>query len=124
MKGKIVFITGGARSGKSSFALKEAIKISGHKAYIATAEALDDEMKARITKHKDERGSEWKTYEEPLKVSEIIEEIKDRYSVVVLDCLTIWLSNMICSNIDCNRKIDDLITVLENSRLKTHNSKL
>jgi adenosylcobinamide kinase/adenosylcobinamide-phosphate guanylyltransferase len=62
---KITFITGGARSGKSSFALKEALKIEGQKAYIATAEALDDEMKERIDKHKIERGSEWDTYEEP-----------------------------------------------------------
>ncbi len=92
---KITFITGGARSGKSSFALKEALKIEGQKAYIATAEALDDEMKERIDKHKIERGNEWDTYEEPLKLSGILSGIKDKYTVAVLDCLTIWLSNLL-----------------------------
>lgn len=121
---RTVFVIGGARSGKSSFALREAVKIKGLKAYIATAEALDDEMKERIRKHKDERGADWDTFEEPLKVSEIIGEIKDKYSVIVLDCLTLWLSNLICGNMDCNREIDDLIAELENSRLKTPSSKL
>ncbi len=115
---------GGARSGKSSFALNEAMKISGRKAYIATAQALDDEMKERIRKHKEERGADWDTFEEPLKVPEIIGEIKDKYSVIVLDCLTLWLSNLICGNIACSREIDDLVTVLKNSKLKTLNSKL
>ena len=121
---RITFVIGGARSGKSSFALREAAKIEGRKAYIATAQALDDEMTERIRKHKDERGAEWDTFEEPVKVPEIIADIKDKYSVIVLDCLTIWLSNMMCSNIDCNTKIDDLITVLKNSQLSTLNSRL
>jgi len=121
---RITFVIGGARSGKSSFALREAAKIEGRKAYIATAQALDDEMTERIRKHKDERGAEWDTFEEPVKVPEIIADIKDKYSVIALDCLTIWLSNMMCSNIGCNTKIDDLITVLKNSQLSTLNSRL
>jgi adenosylcobinamide kinase/adenosylcobinamide-phosphate guanylyltransferase len=92
---KITFIIGGARSGKSSFALKKASEIEGLKAYIATAEALDGEMKERIDKHRAERGSEWDTYEEPLKLPDILLEIKNKYSVAVLDCLTIWLSNIL-----------------------------
>lgn len=95
MNKKIIFIIGGARSGKSSFVLKEASKISGRKAYIATAEALDREMKERIEKHKKDRGNNWDTYEEPLKVSTILSDIKDKYNVIVLDCLTLWLSNML-----------------------------
>lgn len=124
MKKKIVFITGGARSGKSSFALKEAAKIEGQKAYIATAQGLDDEMKERIEKHRKERGGDWDTFEEPVKVPEIISDAGDKYSVVVLDCLTLWLSNMICGDMDCGEKIGDLITVLENSKIETGNSKL
>ncbi len=92
---KIVFITGGARSGKSSFALKEASVIPGQKAYIATAEALDDEMKERIDRHKKERGREWDTYEEPLDIPAVMSDIKNRYSAIVLDCLTLWLSNVL-----------------------------
>ena len=89
----ITFIIGGARSGKSAFALNEAMKVEGRKAYIATAEALDEEMRERIEKHKAERGSDWETCEVPLKISEVLLSMKDTYGVVLLDCLTIWLSN-------------------------------
>jgi adenosylcobinamide kinase/adenosylcobinamide-phosphate guanylyltransferase len=95
MNFKIVFITGGARSGKSSFALNEASKIRGRKAYIATAEALDNEMKERIREHKIKRDEEWVTYEEPNEISGIMAEVFGKYSVVVLDCLTLWLSNIL-----------------------------
>ena len=92
---KITFITGGARSGKSSFALKEASKTKGQKAYIATAEALDGEMKDRIEKHKLVRGDEWATYEEQIKLSDLLIDIKSQYGAVLLDCLTLWLSNVL-----------------------------
>lgn len=95
MRGKIIFIIGGARSGKSSFALKEASTIPGKKAYIATAEALDSEMKVRIERHKKDRGNNWDTYEEPLKIIDILSDIKTKYDVVVIDCLTLWLSNLV-----------------------------
>lgn len=95
MSNRIIFIIGGARSGKSSFALSKAAKIRGQKAYIATAEVLDNEMKKRIEKHKKRRGNEWDTYEEPLKISNILSDVKKKYSVVVLDCLTVWLSNLL-----------------------------
>ncbi|NOZ70238.1 MAG: bifunctional adenosylcobinamide kinase/adenosylcobinamide-phosphate guanylyltransferase [Deferribacteres bacterium] len=92
---KIVFVTGGARSGKSAFALREASGTTGQKAYIATAQALDREMQERIEKHKRERGAEWDTYEEPRDIATVLSDIKDRYSAVVLDCLTLWLSNVL-----------------------------
>lgn len=95
MSNKIIFIIGGARSGKSLFALNEASEIKGQKAYIATAEALDDEMRERIKRHKKGRGDEWDTYEEPLKIAVVLLDIKDKYTVVVLDCLTLWLSNIL-----------------------------
>lgn len=122
MKKRIVFITGGARSGKSSFALGEAEKIEGRKAYIATAQALDDEMKERIEKHRKERGVDWDTFEEPLKVSEIIADIKDKYSVIVLDCLTLWLSNIILQSKNTTPQINDLLHELKNlSRSRSSN---
>ena len=92
---KITFVIGGARSGKSSFALKEASRLEGQKAFIATAEALDDEMKGRIDKHKVERGSDWNTYEEQIKIADVLSELTVKYNVIVLDCLTIWLSNLL-----------------------------
>ena len=111
---KITFIIGGARSGKSSFALKDASKIKGLKAYIATAEALDDEMKERIEKHKIERGHEWDTFEEPLKISSLLSDIKDRYDVILLDCLTLWLSNILARG----QKTDDRGQMTEDTSQK------
>lgn len=92
---KITFVIGGARSGKSSFALREASKVEGQKAFVATAEVLDDEMKDRIERHRIERGTEWNTYEEPINISGVLLEVKDKYPVIVLDCLTLWLSNVL-----------------------------
>jgi adenosylcobinamide kinase/adenosylcobinamide-phosphate guanylyltransferase len=79
MSAKITFITGGARSGKSSFALKKASAVRGPKVFIATAEALDEEMKERIRKHKIERDSEWDTCEEPINISDVLQKIKNKY---------------------------------------------
>lgn len=95
MHKKIIFITGGARSGKSTYALKDASTVSGNKAYIATAEALDEEMRDRIENHKKQRGKDWDTYEEPLRIAEVIQKIEGKYTAIVIDCLTLWLSNLL-----------------------------
>lgn len=105
MKGKVVFITGGARSGKSSFALAEALKIKGRKAYIATAEALDEEMRQRIEKHKQHRGDKWDTYEEPIRLTAVIKKIEGEYEVIVIDCLTLWLSNLMMNGKNIEEEI-------------------
>ncbi len=109
---KITFIIGGSRSGKSSFALKEASRISGPKAYIATAEALDEEMRDRIDKHKIERSSEWDTFEEPVKIAEVIIDLKDKYQAVILDCLTIWLANVLQIKMDIEIEINKFVNKL------------
>ncbi len=109
MSRKIVFITGGARSGKSSFALKEASSLPGRKVFIATAEAIDPEMKERIESHRRDRGTGWDTYEEPLHVPKAIEEASKRYEVLVLDCLTIWLSNLMWAGSDVRLEIENLV---------------
>lgn len=116
MNKKIVFITGGARSGKSSFAMAEASKINGKKAYIATAEALDEEMRQRIENHKRQRGNDWVTYEEPLKIAEVIKEIKGKYSVILIDCLTLWLSNIMHIDLNIKAEIEHLISSLVTCR--------
>jgi adenosylcobinamide kinase/adenosylcobinamide-phosphate guanylyltransferase len=92
---RVYFITGGARSGKSSFAEKLAGDLGGRQAYIATAQALDPEMAARIEKHRIERGGGWDTFEEPLAIAELIRKLSGRYDTALLDCLTLWLSNII-----------------------------
>lgn len=95
MPGKIYFITGGARSGKSQFAESLANGAGGKRAYLATAQALDAEMVERIERHRRRRGSSWDTYEEPLAVADLVRKLSGRYSVLLLDCLTLWLSNVI-----------------------------
>jgi adenosylcobinamide kinase/adenosylcobinamide-phosphate guanylyltransferase len=109
---KIVFVTGGAKSGKSSFALDKASGVTGKKAFIATAEALDEEMNERINRHKAERGDEWETYEEPLKVSGALVDAAGRHRAVVLDCLTIWLSNVLIGEADTQENINKLVDTL------------
>jgi adenosylcobinamide kinase/adenosylcobinamide-phosphate guanylyltransferase len=91
---KRYFITGGARSGKSAFAEELAERISGKRAYVATAQALDEEMAARIAKHRAIRGDAWDTFEEPLAVPELLRKLSDKYPVLLLDCITLWLSNV------------------------------
>jgi adenosylcobinamide kinase/adenosylcobinamide-phosphate guanylyltransferase len=92
---KIIFITGGARSGKSRFAEETAGKISDKVAYLATAEALDEEMKARIDHHKNRRPKTWLTLEEPVEVHKAIQNLNGSADVILFDCLTLWTSNLI-----------------------------
>jgi adenosylcobinamide kinase/adenosylcobinamide-phosphate guanylyltransferase len=115
MKNRIILITGGARSGKSSFALKEASGIAGKKAFIATAEALDVEMKERIESHKRQRGKDWDTFEEPLRISEAIRGLGGKYRVIVLDCLTLWVSNLMLAKLDFDSESENLISALKGS---------
>jgi len=93
MKKKTIFITGGVRSGKSQFALDLAQKFPGPKAYLATAQPLDLEMAERIGRHKRNRPKDWQTLEEPLRVSEILKEEGDHFGLILIDCLTLWISN-------------------------------
>ena len=113
MSGRIVFITGGARSGKSSFALKEASLVQGRKAFIATAEAIDAEMKERIERHRRDRGAGWETCEEPLQVQRRSRKCRTVYDVLVLDCLTIWLSNVMWAGSDVHLEIEDLVCTIK-----------
>jgi adenosylcobinamide kinase/adenosylcobinamide-phosphate guanylyltransferase len=112
---RVVFITGGARSGKSSFALNEASKLKGKKAFIATLQPLDEEMKARVQRHKAERSTEWNTFEEPLDLKKLLSQLND-YSVVLIDCLTLWLSNLMLKGRDIDLEIEELISALNSKR--------
>lgn len=90
---KTIFVTGGSRSGKTSAALQMAEASEGPLLYIATAEALDDEMKARIEAHQRERGDRWTTLEETLDLAGAIRK-SEGYGAILIDCLTLWTSNM------------------------------
>ncbi|MBI5183327.1 MAG: bifunctional adenosylcobinamide kinase/adenosylcobinamide-phosphate guanylyltransferase [Nitrospinae bacterium] len=88
-------VIGGARGGKSNFALSLAEGMGDRRIYLATAEALDQEMEERIRLHKESRSDLWDTVEEPLEIATLLSDLKGRCDVVVLDCLTLWLSNLI-----------------------------
>lgn len=88
-----ILITGGCRSGKSRHALKLAEATAGDKIFVATAEALDVEMTERIARHQQERGKDWETFEEPLELSKVFSQLEPRSGSLVLDCLTVWISN-------------------------------
>ena len=103
MSGKTVLVTGGSRSGKSRHALQLASNIDGPKIFLATAEPLDEEMAERIKKHQNERGKEWTTIEEPLDPTSVLRKKGDQPGCIVLDCITLWLSNMVMK--DMTREI-------------------
>ena len=106
---EVFFITGGARSGKSSLALRLASARQGKRAFIATMQALDEEGAERIKKHRTERGGQWKTFEEPMDVARLLGQLSGQYDVVVLDCLTLWLTNVMLAEADVGQAVDGLL---------------
>ena len=88
-----LLVLGGARSGKSRHAQLWAESMPGRLAYVATAQALDTEMTDRIEAHRRDRGERWHTLEAPLNLSDAIAEAALRYDAILVDCLTLWLSN-------------------------------
>lgn len=94
MGGRIVFITGGSRSGKTRFALSLGMQAPAPRLYIATAEARDDEMRERITNHKKERHGAWETIEETKDLATSVRGA-EKYGVLIIDCITLWMSNLI-----------------------------
>ncbi|HUY27598.1 MAG TPA: bifunctional adenosylcobinamide kinase/adenosylcobinamide-phosphate guanylyltransferase [Candidatus Binataceae bacterium] len=93
--GSITLITGGARSGKSAHALELADRWRGaRRFFVATAEALDDEMAARIQRHRADRAADFTTVEEPVNLAGVLEGLSARADLVVVDCLTLWVANL------------------------------
>jgi len=96
--GKMVFVIGGARSGKSAYALKLAGGLPGPRRYIATARALDSEMASRVARHRQERGDGWETIEEPRSIATVLDGLEG--GVALVDCLTLWLTNLLGAGLD------------------------
>ncbi len=118
MSGKTILVTGGSRSGKSRHALHLAANTKNPKIFIATAEPLDEEMAERIQKHQDERGKEWVTIEEPLDPAKVLNEKATKPGFILLDCITLWLSNMIMKDMtrqDILERVHDFIEECKNS---------
>jgi adenosylcobinamide kinase/adenosylcobinamide-phosphate guanylyltransferase len=89
-----VLVGGGARSGKSRFALHRALALGARGLFVATAEASDDEMRVRIARHRKERDARWRTLEAPLALVAALEDA-GAHDVILVDCLTLWLSNLL-----------------------------
>lgn len=92
---RTILITGGARSGKSVFAEKLALEFAAPLCYLATAQTLDSEMEERVRLHRERRGQQWHTLEEPLELSLMLKEVDGSYQVLLVDCITLWLSNLL-----------------------------
>lgn len=93
---EIILYLGGAKSGKTQAALQRAAGLPAPRLYLATAQALDQEMEVRVKNHQAERGPDWWTIEEPLDPSGALETIMPgQAGVILLDCLTLWLSNLL-----------------------------
>lgn len=90
-----IFITGGARSGKSRFAEELACQFGAPLGYLATAQAVDNEMAERIRRHQARRGAAWQTIEEPLHLTQALAACDFSCKAVLVDCLTLWLSNLL-----------------------------
>ncbi|HEX29775.1 TPA: adenosylcobinamide kinase/adenosylcobinamide phosphate guanyltransferase, partial [Candidatus Poribacteria bacterium] len=105
----MILILGGVKSGKSSFALRKALEHPEPRAFVATAEPIDEEMQARIERHRRERGDLFETFEEPLELPALLKRLS-QYNVVVVDCLTTWLGNLYHHRMDVERYSDELIS--------------
>lgn len=116
--GQIALVLGGARSGKSSFAQALAENETGDLIYIATAQAFDAEMTERIARHRSDRGPRWQTVECPLGLADAIAEHQGEGKTILVDCLTLWLSNLMLGDHDIAAAVSDLITGLKDSSAK------
>ncbi len=94
MSGSVLLVTGGARSGKSAYALSVASGYAGGKAFVATAEPFDDEMRERAESHRRERGGAFLTVEEPFDPARALRSLPAGVMVAVVDCLTVWIGNL------------------------------
>jgi len=111
---KITFVLGGQRSGKSKYA-EQLIEAEGGGMYLATAQAFDNEMKERIGTHQQRRGDNWTTLEEPIQIAGIITRESKPSRPILIDCLTLWLSNLILEQQDIEAETEKLISALQKS---------
>ena len=112
----ITLVLGGARSGKSAWAEAHAMRSGSSPVYLATAEAGDDEMAARIAHHRARRGARWATVEEPLELAAALADWARPDRVVLVDCLTLWLANLMDAERDPEGEAERLVATLAGLR--------
>ena len=112
-----LFVLGGAKSGKSAFAqlrAEEEFRAGGWKrlCFLATAQAGDQEMRIRIQRHREQRGDQWETIEEPLDIAGVISQAKAN-QLILVDCLTVWLSNVMAADGEGTpRRMEELVEAI------------
>ena len=116
---QLVLVLGGARSGKSTFAERLATRSGRSVAFIATATASDNEMRARIQRHQASRPASWPTIEAPLDLAEAIKQATKLADVLILDCMTVWLSNWLLAHGEVDVE-DAAISTSYNEALQTY----
>ena len=107
-----ILVLGGARSGKSRHAEELAERFDGRRIYVATAEAHDDEMARRIAIHQARRGPGWQTVEEPLELIATLRSVAGEDVFVLVDCITLWLSNLMHAGRSIGQEVADLCEIL------------
>jgi adenosylcobinamide kinase / adenosylcobinamide-phosphate guanylyltransferase len=108
---KITLVIGGCKSGKSRHALHLAEKGASRKIFFATCVPFDEELKERISRHKEERDGTWKTVDVPVELPEAIGAHDEEGAVLLVDCLTLWINNLLMASED-QRRIDENVTKL------------
>jgi adenosylcobinamide kinase/adenosylcobinamide-phosphate guanylyltransferase len=119
VKPPFVLVGGGARSGKSRFALRHALALGARGLFVATAEASDDEMRVRIARHREERDARWRTLEAPLALALALDDA-GAHDVILVDCLTLWLSNLLVRGATAEEalaRVDEIRTTLARRRV-------
>ena len=107
-----VLVLGGARSGKSAFAERLVAETGLSRHYIATGRAFDDEMRERIARHREDRGDGWQTHEEPLALAARIADVARADRAVLVDCLTLWVTNLMLEERDIAAECSGLLEAL------------
>ena len=116
---ELILVTGGVRSGKSSYAQRIAESSGAKVFYVATAEALDGEMKKRIKSHKKSRAKTWVTVEEPVHLAKAINAIPSGNKTIILDCLTLFISNLIHNGMSDPQICADVKNIVKALRKKS-----
>lgn len=112
LSGRTALVLGGARSGKSAFSERLAQATGLERHYVATGRAYDEEMRERITRHQDYRGPSWVTHEEPLELAATLRMIDAPGRVVLVDCLTLWVTNLMMAGEDIAARSAELAAQL------------
>jgi len=107
-----VLVLGGARSGKTGFAERLAMRAGNSPIYLATAQALDAEMLERVRMHQQQRHGRFSTLEEPLALTNALKAAAKTHDVILVDCLTLWITNLLGANLNVADAVDGLVATL------------